>query len=218
MSVTINGTTGITTPDVDTDGLTVDSTTLVVDETNNRVGIGTSSPDSELHVDTGATGGVRIEGDQWCRLQLKHNTGNMGLTHDSNGLSVYDWENNAYRATFKEDGNFQFNSGYGSAATAYGVRAWAQFDGIGASSIQGSGGVSSVSDGGTGKYTINFSFTMPDTNYCYTSGIEDGGGFNDDRTINHDSSQSKTTTAYGIYCNHAGVPDDCNFVHIAFFR
>jgi len=51
MAVTINGTTGITTPDITSDSATIDSTTLVVDETNNRVGIGTSSPDGVLTID-----------------------------------------------------------------------------------------------------------------------------------------------------------------------
>ena len=50
MSVTINGTTGITTPDVITDDLTVDTNTLHVDATNNRVGIGTSTPNQTLTV------------------------------------------------------------------------------------------------------------------------------------------------------------------------
>jgi hypothetical protein len=50
MSIVLNGTTGVTTPDVTSDGLTVDSTTLVVDETNNRVGVGTSSPAAKLDV------------------------------------------------------------------------------------------------------------------------------------------------------------------------
>jgi len=48
MSIVLNGTTGITTPDVTSDGLTVDSTTLVIDETNNRVGINTSLPNFPL--------------------------------------------------------------------------------------------------------------------------------------------------------------------------
>lgn len=54
MSVTINGTTGITTPDVTSDGLTVDTTTLVVDEANNQVGIGTNSPTSKLDISGGS--------------------------------------------------------------------------------------------------------------------------------------------------------------------
>jgi len=50
MAITLNGTTGITTPDVNSDGLTVDTTTLVVDEANNRVGIGTSTPSYRFHL------------------------------------------------------------------------------------------------------------------------------------------------------------------------
>ena len=53
MTITLNGTTGITTPDVTSDGLTVDSTTLVVDEANNRVGVGTSSPNDRLDIGSG---------------------------------------------------------------------------------------------------------------------------------------------------------------------
>lgn len=48
--ITLNGTTGITTPDVTTDDLTVDTNTLYVDATNNRVGIGTSSPAVKFQV------------------------------------------------------------------------------------------------------------------------------------------------------------------------
>jgi hypothetical protein len=50
MSIILDGTTGVTTPDVTSDGLTVDSTTLVVDETNNRVGINTDSPSTKLDI------------------------------------------------------------------------------------------------------------------------------------------------------------------------
>jgi hypothetical protein len=63
---------------------------------------------------------------------------------------------------------FQFNSGYGSVATAYGVRAWANFDGTlsGPISPRANGNVSSVTDNGTGDYTINMINAMPDTNYA----------------------------------------------------
>jgi len=62
-------------------------------------------------------------------------------------------------------GNLKYNSGYGSVATAYGVRAWVKFNGTGTVSISGSGGVSSITDYGTGSYGINLSFTMPDYSY-----------------------------------------------------
>lgn len=58
-----------------------------------------------------------------------------------------------------------FDSGFGSAAKAYGCRVWANFNGTGAISIRGSGNVSSVTDNGIGRYIINFAIAMPDANY-----------------------------------------------------
>jgi uncharacterized protein (AIM24 family) len=62
-------------------------------------------------------------------------------------------------------GDLSFNSGYGSAAVAYGCRAWVNFNGTGTVAIRASGNVSSITDNGTGDYTINFTTAMPDANY-----------------------------------------------------
>jgi hypothetical protein len=47
-----------------TSNLTIDTNTFHVDTTNNRVGIGTTSPDSTLHVE----GDIRIKGTNYLRL------------------------------------------------------------------------------------------------------------------------------------------------------
>jgi len=62
--------------------------------------------------------------------------------------------------------NLQFNSGYGSVATAYGCRAWVNFNGTGTVAIRASGNVTSITDNNTGDYTVNFTTAMPDANYC----------------------------------------------------
>ena len=64
--------------------------------------------------------------------------------------------------------NLKFNSGYGSAATAYGARAWIRFDGSAATigTGAGSGNMDAVTDNGTGDYTVNFTNNMPDANYA----------------------------------------------------
>lgn len=62
-------------------------------------------------------------------------------------------------------GVFAFNSGYGSVTTAYGCRAWVNFNGTGTVAIRASGNVSSITRNGTGAYTINFTTAMPDANY-----------------------------------------------------
>jgi uncharacterized protein (AIM24 family) len=63
-------------------------------------------------------------------------------------------------------GDLSFNSGYGSAAVGYGCRAWVNFNGTGTPAIRASGNVSSITDNGTGNYTVNFTTAMPDVNYA----------------------------------------------------
>ena len=65
-------------------------------------------------------------------------------------------------------GVLQMNSGYGSLASAYGCRAWVNFNGTGTVAIRASGNVSSITDNGTGDYTVNFTTAMVDANYCST--------------------------------------------------
>jgi hypothetical protein len=74
------------------------------------------------------------------------------------------------RAQIDATGNLKFNSGYGSAATAYGCRAWVNFNGTGTVAIRASGNVTSITDGGTGLYTINFTTALTDVNYSAISG------------------------------------------------
>lgn len=51
------------------------------------------------------------------------------------------------------------------SAPSYSARAWVNFNGTGTVAIRASGNVSSITDRGTGLYTINFSNAMPDANY-----------------------------------------------------
>ena len=70
------------------------------------------------------------------------------------------------RMSIDPSGNLKFNSGYGSTATAFGVRAWVNFDGTGTLSVKASGNVSSVTDNATGDYTVNLTTAMPDIDYA----------------------------------------------------
>ena len=55
-----------------------------------------------------------------------------------------------------------------SAGTEIGTlcRAWVNFNGTGTVAIRASFNVSSITDNGTGDYTVNFTTAMPDTNYA----------------------------------------------------
>ena len=45
-------------------------------------------------------------------------------------------------------------------------KAWVNFNGVGTVAIRGSYNVSSITDNGTGDYTVNFTTAMPNANYC----------------------------------------------------
>lgn len=94
-------------------------------------------------------------------------------TADTSGVLVL--QSNGTNAAGVSSSNFQMNSGYGSVATAYGCRAWVNFNGTGTVAIRASGNVSSITDNGTGDYTVNFTTAMPDANYSIISSSEGGG-------------------------------------------
>lgn len=62
----------------------------------------------------------------------------------------------------------KLNGAQSGSAPIYGARAWVNFNGTGTVAIRASGNVSSITDGGTGVYTVNFTTAMPDTNYSVT--------------------------------------------------
>jgi len=68
------------------------------------------------------------------------------------------------------------------SAPVYACRAWVNFDGTN-TTIRDSGNVSSITDNGTGDYTVNFATAMPDNNYTLTSGVLAcrNGSVNEDR-------------------------------------
>ena len=51
-------------------------------------------------------------------------------------------------------------------APVYAARAWVNFNGTCTVAIRASGNVSSITDNGTGTYTVNFTTAMSDANYC----------------------------------------------------
>lgn len=110
---------------------------------------------------------------------------------------------------------FGFNSGYGSVATAYGCRAWVNFNGTGTVAIRGSGNVTSITDNGTGLYTVNFTNAMPDANYCMAS-----SGSNATSTSSRFvSGYTYNTGSTAILTqNDAGTASDAVIVNAAFFR
>ena len=125
------------------------------------VGIGTTSPDAKLTVN-----GVGAFGDGSVSAPGITNTGDLDTGIYFSAANTIDIATGGTAALQLDSSqNLKFNSGYGSVATAYACRAWVNFNGTGTLSIRGSGNVSSVTDHGTGDFTVNFSSSMPDANY-----------------------------------------------------
>lgn len=115
---------------------------------------------------------------------------------------------------FDASGNFLFNSGYGSVATAYGCRAWVNFNGTGTVAIRASGNVSSITDGGVGVYTVNFSIAMPDANFGWAGNTRQGNVLVTGRA----SAPGTSTLPIGTNTSSGATVIDTDAVHISVFR
>jgi hypothetical protein len=80
-------------------------------------------------------------------------------------------------------------------APVYACRAWVNFNGTGTVSIRESGNVSSITDNGTGNYTVNFATAMPDGNYSLVGIAGSDGDQNDVHPVGIDDSVTAPTTS-----------------------
>jgi hypothetical protein len=122
--------------------------------------------------------------------------------------------NNVVLAT---NGDLQFNSGYGSAATAYGCRAWVNFNGTGTVAIRASGNVSSITDNGVGNYTINLSSAMTDINYAVVTGAQNNAT-NTNTATNIHQGAAPTTSTFLLQHVENGVVADASQLSVAIYR
>jgi hypothetical protein len=122
------------------------------------------------------------------------------------------------RARIATNGDFSFNSGYGSAAVAYGCRAWVNFNGTGTVAIRASGNVSSITDNGTGDYTVNFATAMPDANYS-AAGMTNYGSFVCLHEQRDGTGVEPSASALRIIAmDHPGGVNDNPWVFVSIFR
>lgn len=94
------------------------------------------------------------------------------------------------------------------SAPIYACRAWVNFNGTGTVAIRSSGNVSSITDGGTGTYTVNFTTAMPDTNYAFTFASQG---------INLFNTKTASTLQFLSY-NGAFVLTDYSEISVTVFR
>jgi uncharacterized protein (AIM24 family) len=115
--------------------------------------------------------------------------------------------------------NLQMNSGYGSNATAFGCRAWVNFNGSGTVAIRASGNVSSITDNNTGNYTVNFTTALVDANYSVTGMASDTGGIGNRGLVSlYRGITAPTASAFSVFTFTDTTQSDNTFVYLSVFR
>ena len=112
-----------------------------------------------------------------------------------------------------------------SGVEVYTAKAWVNFNGTGTVAIRASGNVSSITDNGTGDYTVNFTTAMSDANYAPTMScsIADGAAGVVDTTASfkrNNTSFGTTSFRFVTSYNNSGTPTalDSAIITVAIFR
>lgn len=108
-----------------------------------------------------------------------------------------------------------------SGVEQYLCKAWVNFNGTGTVAIRASGNVSSITDNGTGDYTVNFTTAMADANYGFSASL--GGSASDVPlcTFGNNAKAPNFQTSSVLIQTRSGASGtlvDPSFVGISIFR
>jgi hypothetical protein len=139
------------------------------------IGFGIANPGYPVTIQANAsTGALRLVGrvaDDISTMEFGNSTQSTTNAIIQSGPGYLSFgPSGTEQARVENTGAFRFNSGYGSVATAFGCRAWVNFNGTGTVAIRASGNVSSITDNGLADYTVNLTTPMPDANGSVTVG------------------------------------------------
>ena len=202
---------------------------LAVVSSATQASFGSSANSGAFIISTGSSqaifaGGGYWSGSNWIATattfsSMEHSAGAVQFFTNT-GLTAGNSFSPAERARIDSSGNLLFNSGYGSVATAYGCRAWVNFNGTGTVAIRASGNVTSITDNGTGDYTVNFTTAMPDANYSQNVSCK-RSGTNSGLIASITQGRTATTTQCHVFSGTAGntyAAEDSIEVAVSIFR
>ena len=120
-------------------------------------------------------------------------------------------------------GTAKFNQWLNSDGTEnYKCRAWVNFNGTGTVAIRASGNVSSITDNGTGDYTVNFTTAMPDANYSTVLNVRREDTFSSPPSTAIDryaaAGSGLSVSAVRVHCGDQAAQRDSSVFCVAIFR
>lgn len=226
-SITATGdtNTGLYFPAADTIAFSEGGVEAMRIDSSGRVGIGVTPSLAGVRLTT-VGGGIQLSGgttsQEGIRIQRASGYASIsGINNDNNAFNpIAFFTSGTEAARIDTSNNLLFNSGYGSAAIAYGCRAWVNFNGTSTVAIRASGNVTSITDNGTGSYAVNFTTAMPDTNYAAVMATKGSSGAGTPVVaLEHASLAARTTTSIAFYVLAlSGATPDADVVEVAIFR
>ena len=191
-------------------GTTTEHSTFVGAE--GEVTVDTTKRTLVLH--DGVTAGGKplptLESDKVPVAQLPDSTtstkGVIELATQTEVNSGTDAERAVTPATLKSTFPIQTKSALNASGSApiYACRAWVNFNGTGTVAIRANGNVSSITDNGTGDYTINFINPMSDANYAWTGSVQgDTTGYA--RSVFSNTADVNTTTSFNVKTGYSSA-------------
>ena len=182
---------------------------------------------SKINAISTGVGGLATSADASGILELQ--------TNDTTAVTIDGSQNVSFTGTITGDGSglTGLPAGYTDAdalsllnasgsAPVYACRAWVNFNGTGTVAIRANGNVTSITDNGTGDYTINFTTAMPDRNYVMSGSGQHSGAAGHVIVQKGGTPQLYAlTTSMRIIStyNPAGnFPEDGANITVAFFR
>ena len=105
------------------------------------------------------------------------------------------------------------------SAPIYSCRAWVNFNGTGTVAIRDSGNVSSITDNGTGDYTVNFTTALEDANYSAVGTSRGISGVNSTFANFDDTALFSSSNArFDIRSPTDNAPRDTDVICISIFH
>ena len=209
-SITVGSSFQANSTGVTANSLTVSTNTATIGSSvyvasNGNIGLGATPGSYKLDVN----GDAIVRGTQGFDANSETATLYIG-NYDSyikavydGGLDFYQGNNRVARFSAQSSasvGMFQFNSGYGSAANAYGVRAWINFYN---NAVRNSGNMAGISKQSTGYFIVYIDTDMPDASYAavanYSNRNENTGDQNDGQAMcwDYQTSYFRVTVSKG---------------------